>query len=106
MTTTIARPSKGATKATERTLFSIDSPCLTNRGAAKRQNGAVATKFEQIGRQCSPSPENRVAGMDGSSDRPQNATELLLAWGRGEKCALDELVPLVHDELHRIAHRH
>jgi RNA polymerase sigma factor (TIGR02999 family) len=31
---------------------------------------------------------------------------LLLAWGRGDQAAFDELVPLVHDELRRIAHRH
>jgi RNA polymerase sigma-70 factor (ECF subfamily) len=30
-------------------------------------------------------------------------TELLLAWGRGDRAALDQLVPLVHHELHRIA---
>jgi RNA polymerase sigma factor (TIGR02999 family) len=32
-------------------------------------------------------------------------TELLLAWGRGDRAALDELVPLVHHELYRIARR-
>lgn len=30
-------------------------------------------------------------------------TELLDAWNRGETAALDELIPLVYDELHRIA---
>jgi RNA polymerase sigma factor (TIGR02999 family) len=30
-------------------------------------------------------------------------TELLLAWGRGDRVALDELVPLVHQELRRLA---
>ncbi len=30
---------------------------------------------------------------------------MLLAWGRGDASALDELVPLVHQELHRIARR-
>jgi RNA polymerase sigma factor (TIGR02999 family) len=30
-------------------------------------------------------------------------TELLLAWGRGDRAALDQLVPLVHHELHRVA---
>jgi RNA polymerase sigma factor (TIGR02999 family) len=30
---------------------------------------------------------------------------LLLAWGNGDKAAFDQLVPLVHDELHRIARR-
>lgn len=31
-------------------------------------------------------------------------TELLLAWNRGEACALDQLVPLVDSELRKIAH--
>ena len=30
-------------------------------------------------------------------------TELLLAWGRGDRSALDELVPVVHQELRRLA---
>ena len=33
-------------------------------------------------------------------------TELLLAWREGEEHALDQLVPLVHQELRRLAHRH
>jgi len=37
------------------------------------------------------------------SDPPQHVTELLLAWGGGDKSALDRLIPIVHDELHRIA---
>ena len=31
---------------------------------------------------------------------------LLESWGRGDKAAFDELLPLVHDELRRIARRH
>src|SRR6266545_1093936 len=34
--------------------------------------------------------------------RPQ-VTELLLAWGKGDRSALDELVPVVHQELRRLA---
>ncbi len=30
-------------------------------------------------------------------------TELLLAWGNGEEAALEQLTPLVYDELHRLA---
>jgi RNA polymerase sigma factor (TIGR02999 family) len=30
-------------------------------------------------------------------------TELLLAWRAGDESALDRLIPIVHDELHRIA---
>ena len=37
---------------------------------------------------------------------PRDPTALLLAWSRGDEAAFDELIPLIHDELHRIAHRH
>src|SRR5258705_10593886 len=30
-------------------------------------------------------------------------TELLLAWGSGDRSALDELVPIIHEELRRLA---
>ena len=33
-------------------------------------------------------------------------TDLLLAWNQGDDQALDRLLPLVHDELHRLAHRY
>jgi RNA polymerase sigma factor (TIGR02999 family) len=33
----------------------------------------------------------------------QSVTELLLKWGGGDKTALDELIPLVYDELRRLA---
>ena len=35
-----------------------------------------------------------------------NPTTLLLAWGRGDETALDQLIPLVHDELRQLARRH
>jgi len=31
-------------------------------------------------------------------------TQLLQAWSRGDRAALDRLIPLVYDELHRLAH--
>jgi hypothetical protein len=34
-----------------------------------------------------------------------DATALLQAWGRGDETAFDRLVPLVHDELRRLARR-
>ena len=37
---------------------------------------------------------------------PLSPTELLLAWGRGEQDAFDQLVPLVYDELRRVARGH
>jgi len=33
-------------------------------------------------------------------------TGLLVAWGNGDQAALEQLIPLVHDELRRIAHRY
>jgi len=33
-------------------------------------------------------------------------TALLVDWSNGDKAAYDKLVPLVHDELHRLAHRY
>ncbi len=36
----------------------------------------------------------------------EQITRLLAGWGRGEAAALDELAPLIYDELHRIAHRY
>ena len=36
----------------------------------------------------------------------QEITELLLAWNEGDAQALDRLMPLVHSELHQLAHRY
>ena len=43
--------------------------------------------------------------MEGIPTDSPNPTDLLVAWGRGETDAFDRLVPLVHDELRRIARR-
>jgi RNA polymerase sigma factor (TIGR02999 family) len=37
---------------------------------------------------------------------PQEVTELLHAWRNGDGSALDELMPLVYKELHRLAHHY
>ena len=37
---------------------------------------------------------------------PQEVTQLLLAWGQGDRSALDQLTPLVYDELRRLARRY
>ena len=39
------------------------------------------------------------------ADSP-NVTGLLLQWGNGDASALERLLPLVYDELHRIARKH
>ena len=37
---------------------------------------------------------------------PGAATQLLVAWGAGNRQALDEMLPLVYEELHRLAARY
>jgi RNA polymerase sigma factor (TIGR02999 family) len=37
---------------------------------------------------------------------PQDVTQLLMAWSNGEQDALEQLIPLVYSELHRLAHRY
>jgi RNA polymerase sigma factor (TIGR02999 family) len=36
----------------------------------------------------------------------QPISQMLQRWSRGDRAALEELMPLVYDELHRIAHRY
>ena len=43
----------------------------------------------------------REVAPSGSSG--PHVTELLVAWGGGDESALERLIPIVHDELHRIA---
>lgn len=40
------------------------------------------------------------------AQNPQNITQLLAKWRDGNQSALDELYPLVYDELHRLARRY
>lgn len=45
-----------------------------------------------------------MAARPSSPDRSSpHVTELLLAWGSGDRSALDQLVPIVHQELRRLA---
>ena len=37
---------------------------------------------------------------------PGKVSQLLVEWSAGDKAALDKLIPLVYDELHRMAHRY
>lgn len=37
---------------------------------------------------------------------PDAVTQLLTAWGNGDEAARDQLMTLVYEELHRLAHRH
>ncbi len=59
-------------------------------GGQVRENGA-STRPEE----CAEVPSEPHTSS--------NPTELLVAWGQGDAQALDALVPLVHDELRRLA---
>ncbi|MBL8208375.1 MAG: sigma-70 family RNA polymerase sigma factor [Blastocatellia bacterium] len=41
-----------------------------------------------------------------SASTPQEITQLLRAWNDGDEAALQQLTPLVHQELRRLAHRY
>ena len=41
-----------------------------------------------------------------SQPSPNEISELLVAWGAGDESALERLMPLVYDELRRLAHRY
>ena len=44
--------------------------------------------------------------MDATSVSQQRVTELLVQWSHGDDAALAELIPLVYEELRRVAHHH
>ena len=37
---------------------------------------------------------------------PHDVTQLLVAWSNGDEAARDQLIPLVYEELHRLAHHY
>ena len=41
-----------------------------------------------------------------SSPDPKQITQLLIAWGQGDESARDQLIPLIYDELRRLARKH
>src|SRR5918911_457312 len=44
--------------------------------------------------------------MTTPSPPPEEVTRLLVAWGNGNQAALEQLMPLVYEELHRLAHHY
>ena len=43
---------------------------------------------------------------DGARAAAGHVTNLLVSWGQGDESALQQLMPLVHEELHRLASQH
>src|SRR6516225_10726571 len=50
--------------------------------------------------------EKRSTRLMADHPRAQDATELIRAWQQGDPDALNRVVPLVYDELRRVAHAH
>ena len=48
----------------------------------------------------------RLEQTGDSPPSPEAVTQLLKSWGNGEQRALDELIPVVYAELHRLAQRY
>ena len=44
--------------------------------------------------------------MTSPSSSTEKVTQLLIAWSEGDQSALETLTPLVHKELHRLAHHY
>jgi RNA polymerase sigma factor (TIGR02999 family) len=49
-------------------------------------------------------PRVLKASKGGAVEPEQSLTQLLIRWGNGDRAALDELMPLVYDDLRRYAH--
>jgi aminoglycoside phosphotransferase (APT) family kinase protein len=60
--------------------------------------GRITTDWRYLCRTVS-----QLGVMGGSGDRNPKGTGLLLRWGQGDQDALEQLIPLVHHELRRIA---
>lgn len=43
--------------------------------------------------------------MENQGPEREPVTELLREWGKGDAAALDQLVPIVYEDLHRLARR-
>lgn len=41
-----------------------------------------------------------------TNEAPSSLTQMLVAWGQGDESVLNQLIPLVYQELHQMAHRY
>ncbi len=53
-----------------------------------------------------PLPHKQLGPKAMASIVPHEVTQLLVAWSNGDQAALEKLMPLIYDELHRLAHRY
>jgi RNA polymerase sigma factor (TIGR02999 family) len=68
----------------------------------------ICSDFSQVincGDLCSPTFIRRIFRIKWWVALAGNITQLLLQWRRGDQSALEQLMPLVYDELHKLARR-
>ena len=64
----------------------------------------MSETFNDDGNTCDNLWSPRLNPMTTRS--PKEISQLLLAWSDGDESALEQLAPLVHEELHRLAHHY
>lgn len=70
-------------------------------------NGIVGPGFRFQGRCIKDAKAPLEETVLSNDDVPsQEITAMLRAWGKGDRTVLDQMLPLVYDELHRQAHRY
>src|SRR5262245_59514594 len=84
----------------------VDETCrllsLLTLGRSRRRNDGqpFLVNRSRIIEESGPLSSSRIRPI---ALTPPDITRLLVAWGQGDAAALDRLIPIVHDELHRIA---
>jgi RNA polymerase sigma factor (TIGR02999 family) len=69
-----------------------------------RKLGDIIRPQQQVERAPHEPDSESEAGV--TNESPHEVTQLLLAWSEGNRAALDQLMPLVERELHRLAHHY
>jgi RNA polymerase sigma factor (TIGR02999 family) len=64
---------------------------------------AAAVQVLWAGGGCVINCPARLEGRAMTNSSSHEVTELLMAWGRGDEAALEQLAPLIHAELYRLA---
>src|SRR5438128_5157520 len=100
------RGAGGSKTVSETRQPSAWGPPLSYRARGKETRSIRAGK-QQKRHTCLRKPRD----MPGDTRKPPasppgDVTRLLLAWSQGDTKALEELIPLVYDELHRLAEQH
>ena len=78
----------------------------TARQAMSKSRGFNGVLLNDIRRSWRLGTTTRPVSLKIPPGMAEDITQLLLAWNEGDAQALDRLMPLVHHELHLLAHRY